>query len=57
MPSYLIAIAVGALESREVGPRTLVWSEKEFVDKAAFEFSEVSFLLRLLGFFIGGYDI
>ncbi|XP_042370810.1 leukotriene A-4 hydrolase-like, partial [Plectropomus leopardus] len=42
MPSYLIAIVVGALESREIGPRSRVWSEKEFVDKAAFEFSEVS---------------
>ncbi|KAM7367457.1 hypothetical protein PAMP_015357 [Pampus punctatissimus] len=40
MPSYLIAIVVGALESREIGPRSRVWSEKEFVDKAAFEFSE-----------------
>ncbi|TSK13240.1 Leukotriene A-4 hydrolase [Bagarius yarrelli] len=41
MPSYLIAIVVGALESREIGPRSKVWSEKEYVDKAAFEFSEV----------------
>ena len=31
--SYLIAIAVGKLESRKIGPRTHVWSEKEFVDK------------------------
>ncbi|XP_034055523.1 leukotriene A-4 hydrolase-like [Gymnodraco acuticeps] len=37
MPSYLIAIVVGALESREIGPRSRVWSEKEFVDKAAFD--------------------
>ncbi|KAG8005400.1 Leukotriene A-4 hydrolase [Nibea albiflora] len=41
MPSYLIAIVVGALESRKIGPRTRVWSEAEFVDKAASEFSEV----------------
>lgn len=27
---------------REIGPRSRVWSEKEYVDKAAFEFSEVS---------------
>lgn len=26
---------------RSIGPRTLVWSEKEFVDQSAFEFSEV----------------
>ncbi|TKS90372.1 Leukotriene A-4 hydrolase [Collichthys lucidus] len=41
MPSYLIAIVVGALESRKIGPRTRVWSEEEFVDKAASEFSEL----------------
>lgn len=27
---------------REIGPRSKVWSEKEYVDLAAFEFSEVS---------------
>lgn len=27
---------------REIGPRSKIWSEKEYVDKAAFEFSEVS---------------
>lgn len=41
IPSYLIAIAVGCLESRKIGPRTHVWSEKEYVDKAAYEFEEV----------------
>jgi hypothetical protein len=28
MPSYLLAFAVGALESRQIGPRSVVWSEK-----------------------------
>lgn len=55
MPSYLIAIAVGALESREVGPRTLVWSEKEFVDKAAFEFSETETMLKTAEALCGDY--
>ncbi|XP_061124778.1 leukotriene A-4 hydrolase isoform X1 [Syngnathus typhle] len=41
MPSYLIALVVGALESRQIGPRSRVWSEAEYVDRAAFEFSEV----------------
>ncbi|EGW08381.1 Leukotriene A-4 hydrolase [Cricetulus griseus] len=40
IPCYLIALVVGALESRQIGPRTLVWSEKEQVEKSAFEFSE-----------------
>lgn len=38
VPSYLIAIAIGALESRKVGPRSHVWAEKEVIDQAAYEF-------------------
>ncbi|XP_062852198.1 leukotriene A-4 hydrolase isoform X2 [Trichomycterus rosablanca] len=55
MPSYLIAIVVGALESREVGPRTRVWSEKEYVDKAAFEFSETEKMLKIAENLAGPY--
>ena len=44
IPVYLIAIVVGLLESRKLGPRSHVWSEKEYVDKAAYEFAEVSYL-------------
>lgn len=33
MPSYLIAIAVGVLEARRIGPRSHVWAEKEVVTK------------------------
>ncbi|XP_026218140.1 leukotriene A-4 hydrolase [Anabas testudineus] len=62
MPSYLIAIVVGALESREIGPRSRVWSEKEFADKAAYEFSETETMLKtaedLAGPYVWGqYDI
>uniref|UniRef100_A0A8D3EFX5 Peptidase M1 leukotriene A4 hydrolase/aminopeptidase C-terminal domain-containing protein n=1 Tax=Scophthalmus maximus TaxID=52904 RepID=A0A8D3EFX5_SCOMX len=62
MPSYLIAIVVGALESRQIGPRSRVWSEKEFVDKSAFEFSETEAMLKtaedLAGPYVWGqYDI
>jgi hypothetical protein len=32
---------------RDIGPRTKVWSEKEFVDKAAYEFAEVCSKMRL----------
>ncbi|XP_060927955.1 leukotriene A-4 hydrolase isoform X1 [Limanda limanda] len=62
MPSYLIAIVVGDLESRVIGPRSRVWSEKEFVDKAASEFSETETMLTtaedLAGPYVWGqYDI
>ena len=32
---------MGELESRKVGPRSHVWSEKEFVEQAEYEFAEV----------------
>jgi len=40
VPSYLIALAVGALESRELGPRSRVWSEAAMVEAGAYEFAE-----------------
>ncbi|XP_077356437.1 leukotriene A-4 hydrolase [Festucalex cinctus] len=62
MPSYLIALVVGALESRQIGPRSKVWSEAEYVDRAAFEFSETEAMLKtaedLAGPYVWGhYDI
>ncbi|ORZ22502.1 peptidase family M1-domain-containing protein [Absidia repens] len=40
IPSYLIAIASGNLESREIGPRSSVWSEPEMIEIAANEFED-----------------
>ena len=60
--SYLIAVAAGAIESRKIGPRSHVWSEKEFVDRAADDFSETETKLKtaeeLCGPYVWGiYDI
>jgi leukotriene-A4 hydrolase len=38
--TYLITLAVGALEQRKMGDRTLVWGEEEIVDAAAKEFED-----------------
>uniref|UniRef100_A0A663MK96 Leukotriene A-4 hydrolase n=1 Tax=Athene cunicularia TaxID=194338 RepID=A0A663MK96_ATHCN len=62
IPCYLIALVVGALESRKIGPRTLVWAEKELVDKSAYEFAEAEAMLKtaedLAGPYIWGqYDL
>ncbi|GAB6032774.1 Leukotriene A-4 hydrolase [Chamberlinius hualienensis] len=62
IPSYLIAIVVGALENRKISDRINVWSEKEMVDKAAYEFAEAETMLttaeKLVGPYIWGrYDI
>lgn len=55
IPSYLIAIVVGALESRELGPRSHVWSEKEYVDKALHEFSETENMIKVAEELLGPY--
>lgn len=62
IPSYLIALAVGALVSRDIGPRSKVWSEAEMVDAGAFEFAEtenfISIAERLVGPYVWGrYDV
>ena len=41
IPSYLFALAVGELDSREISPRCRVWSEPSMVEAVAFEFSQV----------------
>ncbi|XP_032077104.1 leukotriene A-4 hydrolase [Thamnophis elegans] len=55
IPSYLVALVVGALESREIGPRTLVWAEKELVDKSAYEFGEAEAMLKIAEDLAGPY--
>ncbi|XP_020365839.2 leukotriene A-4 hydrolase [Rhincodon typus] len=62
MPSYLIALVVGSLENRVIGPRSRVWSEKEMVDAAAYEFEETETMLKkaeeLMGPYVWGrYDL
>lgn len=39
-PAYLVALAAGNLESREISHRVRVWAEPEVVESALFEFSE-----------------
>ncbi|KAJ3336331.1 putative leukotriene A-4 hydrolase (LTA-4 hydrolase) (Leukotriene A(4) hydrolase) [Gonapodya sp. JEL0774] len=62
IPSYLIALAVGNLESREIGPRSRVWSEPEVVDAAAYEFVDTESFVRtgedlLTPYVWGRYDV
>jgi leukotriene-A4 hydrolase len=40
IPSYLIALAVGNLAGKEIGPRSTVWAEPEIVQDAAWEFED-----------------
>ncbi|HEY8468907.1 MAG TPA: M1 family metallopeptidase [Longimicrobiales bacterium] len=59
---YLIALAIGELEFRELGPRTGVYAEPSVVDAAAAEFAEMEEMLaaaeRLYGpYRWGRYDV
>ncbi|KAG0053628.1 Leukotriene A-4 hydrolase [Gryganskiella cystojenkinii] len=46
IPSYLIALAVGNLEGREIGPRSTVWTEPEVLESAAWEFVDTENFIR-----------
>ncbi len=46
IPSYLLALAVGSLASRDLGPRSRVYTEPEMLDAAAWEFEGVDAMLR-----------
>lgn len=45
IPSYLLALAVGDVEFREVGPHTGVYAISDLIDAAAYEFAEMENLL------------
>lgn len=55
MPSYLIAIAVGVLQSRKIGPRSHVWAEKEIIEECAHEFAETEHQLKTAEEICGPY--
>ena len=55
IPSYLLAIAIGAVESRRIGPRSLVWAEPELLDLAASDFSDTESMLRTAEDLAGPY--
>ncbi|CAG2055124.1 unnamed protein product [Timema podura] len=55
IPTYLIALAVGALDFRKIGPRSNVWSEKEYVEKAAYEFADTEKMLQTAEEICGPY--
>jgi aminopeptidase B len=42
VPSYLIALAVGDLQMRKIGPRSVVWAEPCLVDAAQKEFDGIT---------------
>ena len=60
--SYLVALAVGHLASKEVGPRSSVWAEPSVVEAAAYEFADTELFIstgeNICGPYVWGrYDI
>ena len=45
IPSYLMALAVGEIEFREIGERTGVYAQPELIDASEYEFAEMEDML------------
>jgi len=56
IPSYLIALAVGDLASRDVSPRARVWAEPATVEAAAWEFAGVEEMIVTAERLFGRYE-
>ncbi|KXN73514.1 leukotriene A-4 hydrol, partial [Conidiobolus coronatus NRRL 28638] len=55
IPSYLIALVVGNLESKSISDQIAVWSEPDMVDSAAWEFQDTTKFLTIAESLVGKY--
>ena len=55
IPSYLLAMGVGNLEFREMGPRTGIYAEPELIDAAAYEFADTEEMMLKVEEMYGPY--
>jgi leukotriene A-4 hydrolase/aminopeptidase len=56
IPSYLLALAVGDLASRDLGERSRVWAEPATVDRAAWEFADIEAMITKAEGLFGRYE-
>ena len=56
LSSYLLSLAIGKLESKRIGPRSHIWTEKEMLESAAFEFEETENFLTAAEQICGPYN-
>lgn len=56
IPTYLLALAVGNLEARDLGARSRIYAEPEMVEKAAWEFAEVEGMIDAAERLFGPYE-
>ena len=55
IPSYLIALAIGDLQFKSLGPRTGVWAEPSLLESAAREFSDTEQMVATTESIYGPY--
>ena len=55
IPSYLVALAAGAIEERVISDRTKIYGEKEIVDLAAHEFEDTENFIETVEAYISPY--
>ncbi len=55
VPIYLLAIGIGDLEFRSVGPRTGVWAEPSVVERGTYECADMEAMLRAAEALYGPY--
>lgn len=55
IPSYLLALAVGDLEYRSLGPRSGIFAEPPVVEKAAYEFADTEKMIAAAEKLYGSY--
>ncbi|MFT3712552.1 MAG: M1 family metallopeptidase [Archangium sp.] len=56
IPPYLVAFAVGDLASKDLSPRSRVWSEPGLLESAAWEFADVEKHIEAAERLFGAYD-
>jgi leukotriene A-4 hydrolase/aminopeptidase len=56
IPSYLLALAVGDLDSRDLSPRSRVWAEPATVEGAAWEFAGIEEMIVKAEGLFGPYE-
>ena len=56
IPPYLLALAVGNLDSRDLSPRSRVYAEPETVEAAAWEFAELEKMIATAEGLFGPYE-
>ncbi|HXI03171.1 MAG TPA: M1 family metallopeptidase [Candidatus Saccharimonadales bacterium] len=56
IPPYLLALAVGDLQSRDLSPRSRVWAEPATADKAAWEFAQIEEMIVKAEGLFGKYE-